>query len=311
MLNVNFFKKSFLIVLIILFYSKVSVATENKILIKVNNEIITSIDVLNEINYLKTLNPKIESLGKERLIEISKNSLIKEKVKRINLLKILNKIYIEDKYLDKLASSIYKQRNIKSLNDYKIYLKNNNLNYDYIKDKITIESLWNELIFQKFKSKVKINRETIKNEILNNPSETLLLSEILIAKSKEDKINLKYKQIKKDIQIEGFANAALIHSISETAKRGGKIGWIEKNSLNKLLKNKLTKLQIGEYTDPILTPSGYLIVLLENKKQNESSKEDIENKIERLIKIKTNQQLTQFSNIYLNKLKKDVVINEL
>ena len=311
MLNVNFFKKSFLIVLIILFYSKVSVATENKILIKVNNEIITSIDVLNEINYLKTLNPKIESLGKERLIEISKNSLIKEKVKRINLLKILNKIYIEDKYLDKLASSIYKQRNIKSLNDYKIYLKNNNLNYDYIKDKITIESLWNELIFQKFKSKVKINRETIKNEILNNPSETLLLSEILIAKSKEDKINLKYKQIKKDIQIEGFANAALIHSISETAKKGGKIGWIEKNSLNKLLKNKLTKLQIGEYTDPILTPSGYLIVLLENKKQNESSKEDIENKIERLIKIKTNQQLTQFSNIYLNKLKKDVVINEL
>ena len=311
MLNVNFFKKSFLIVLIILFYSKVSVATENKILIKVNNEIITSIDVLNEINYLKTLNPKIESLGKERLIEISKNSLIKEKVKRINLLKILNKIYIEDKYLDKLASSIYKQRNIKSLNDYKIYLKNNNLNYDYIKDKITIESLWNELIFQKFKSKVKINRETIKNEILNNPSETLLLSEILIAKSKEDKINLKYKQIKKDIQIEGFANAALIHSISETAKRGGKIGWIEKNSLNKLLKNKLTKLKIGEYTDPILTPSGYLIVLLENKKQNESSKEDIENKIERLIKIKTNQQLTQFSNIYLNKLKKDVVINEL
>ena len=311
MLNVNFFKKSFLIVLIILFYSKVSVATENKILIKVNNEIITSIDVLNEINYLKTLNPKIESLGKERLIEISKNSLIKEKVKRINLLKILNKIYIEDKYLDKLASSIYKQRNIKSLNDYKIYLKNNNLNYDYIKDKITIESLWNELIFQKFKSKVKINRETIKNEILNNPSETLLLSEILIAKSKEDKINLKYKQIKKDIQIEGFANAALIHSISETAKRGGKIGWIEKNSLNKLLKNKLTKLQIGEYTDPILTPSGYLIVLLENKKQNETSKEDIENKIERLIKIKTNQQLTQFSNIYLNKLKKDVVINEL
>ncbi len=311
MLNINLIKNFFIIIFILFFYSKFSAAIENKILIKVDNEIITSIDVLNEINYLKTLNPKIESLGKERLIEISKNSLVKEKVKRINLLKILNKIYIEDKYLDKLVSSIYKQRNFKSLNDYKIYLKNNNLNYDYIKEKITIESLWNELIFQKFKSEVKINRETIKNEILNNPSETLLLSEILIAKSKDDKIKLKYEKIKKDIEVEGFANAALIHSISETAKRGGKIGWIEKNSLNKLLKNKLTKLKIGEYTDPILTPSGYLIVLLENKKQNETSKEDIENKIERLIKIKTNQQLTQFSNIYLNKLKKDVVINEL
>ena len=311
MLDKNLLKKISVIIIIIFSYSKVSIAIENKILIKVNNEIITSIDVLNEVNYLKILNPKIENLGKERLFEISKNSLIKEKVKRINLLKVINKIYIEDKYLDNLISSIYKKRNFKSLKEYKLYLKNNNLNYDYIKEKITIESLWNEMIFQKFNSKVKINREKIKNEILNNPSETFLLSEILIAKSKDNKIKLKYEQIKKDIQTEGFANAALIHSISETATKGGKIGWIEKNSLNKLLKNKLSTLEIGEYTSPILTPSGYLVVLLEDKKKNESSKEDIENKIERLIRIKTNQQLTQFSNMYLNKLTKNVVINEL
>ena len=113
----------------------------------------------------------------------------------------------------------------------------------------------------------------------------------------------------KDIKKEGFGNVALIHSISDSASKAGKIGWIDKNSLNKSLKNKLSKLNVGEYTDPILTPSGYLIIKLENKKENEQSKEDIE-KIERLVVIKTNQQLGQFSNIYLNKLKKDATINE-
>ncbi len=311
MVNTSLFKKIFLVFLLILFCSKSLIAIENKILIKVNNQIITSVDILNEINYLKILNPKIENLGNERLFEISKNSLIKEKVKIINLLKIIDKIYIEDKYLDNLVSSIYKQKNINSLEEYKLYLNNNNLNLDYIKNKITVERLWNEMIFKKFNSKVKIDREKIKNEILNNPDEKFLLSEILIAKSKDDKVKLKYKKIEKDIQEEGFANAALIHSISETATKGGKIGWIEKSSLNKLLRTKLSKLEIGEYTKPILTPSGYLIILLENKKKSESSMKNIEKKIERLIRIKTNQQLIQFSNIYLNKLKKDVVINEL
>ena len=304
-------KKIILILLILFLNIKNLYAIENKIIVRVNNEIITSIDILNEINYLKLLNPQIQQLNNEKLFEISKNSLIREKIKKIYLLKLIDEISIEEKYLNNLIKNIYSQKNIKSLQDYKIYLKNNNLNYQYLKNKITIESLWNEMIFQKFNSKVKINKDQIKKEILNNPEEKLLLSEILVAKSKDNEMKLKFNQIQEDIQKEGFGNAASIHSISETASRGGKIGWIDKNSLNKLLANKLSKLNIGDYTDPILTPSGYLIVKLENKKDNEVSEENIEKKIERLVKIKTNQQLNQFSNIYLNKLKKDVVINEI
>jgi len=311
MKNISSLKKLILILLILFLSIKTSYAIENKIIVRVNNEIVTSIDILNEINYLKLLNPQIQELNNEKLFEISKNSLIREKIKKIYLLKIIDKISIEEKYLNNLIKNIYSQKNIKSLQDYKLYLKNNNINYHYLKNKITIESLWNEMIFQKFNSKVKINKDQIKKEILNNPDEKLLLSEILVAKSKDNEMKLKFNQIQEDIQTEGFGNAALIHSISETASRGGKIGWIDKNSLNKLLANKLSKLNIGDYTDPILTPSGYLIVKLENKKDNEVSEEDIEKKIERLVKIKTNQQLNQFSNIYLNKLKKDVVINEI
>ncbi len=311
MKNTTIIKKIFFISIILLFSFKNSYAVENKILVKVNNEIITSIDILNEINYLKILNPRIQELDQKRLFEISKNSLIREKVKKINLLKIIDKIYIEEKYLNNLIKNIYIQKNINSLEEYKLYLKKNNLTYQYIKNKITIERLWNEMIFQKFNTKVQIDKNQIKNEILNNPDEKLLLSEILVGKSKENVMKLKFDQIKNDIQKEGFGNAALIHSISETAKRGGKIGWIDKNSLNKSLKKKLSKLNVGEFTDPILTASGYVIIKLENKKKNETSKEDIEKKIGRLVKIKTNQQLGQFSNIYLNKLMKDTIINEI
>ena len=310
---INIFKRNkFILISIILFLNfNNSYSIENKIIVKVNNEIITSIDIFNEINYLKILNPQIQELSQERLFEISKNSLIREKIKKINLLKIIDKIYIEEKYLNNLIKNIYLQKNIKSIEDYKLYLKNNNVSYQYMKNKITVESLWNEMIFQKFSQKVKIDRKQVKKEILNNPDEKLLLSEILISRTKENIMKLKFEQIKKDIQKEGFGNAASIHSISETASKGGKIGWIDKNSLNKSLKNKLSKINVGEFTDPILTPSGYLIIKLENKKKNEASKEDIEKKIERLVRIKTNQQLGQFSNIYLNKLKKDAMINEI
>ena len=311
MKNIFSIKKIILILLILFLNIKNSYAIENKIIVRVNNEIVTSIDILDEINYLKLLNPKIQELNNEKLFEISKNSLIREKIKKIYLLKIIDKISIEEKYLNNLIKNIYSQKNIKSLQDYKLYLKNNNLNYHYLKNKITIESLWNEMIFQKFNSKVKINKDQIKKEILNNPDEKLLLSEILVAKYKDNEMKLKFNEIQEDIQKEGFANAASIHSISDSASRGGKIGWIDKNSLNKSLANKLSKLNIGDYTDPILTPSGYLIVKLENKKDNEVSEEDIEKKIDRLVRIKTTQQLNQFSNIYLNKLKKDVVINEI
>ena len=311
MKNTISLKKSILILLVIFLTIKSSYAIENKIIVRVNNEIVTSIDILNEINYLKLLNPQIQELNNEKLFEISKNSLIREKIKKIYLLKLIDEISIEEEYLNNLIKNIYSQKNIKSLQDYKLYLKNNNLNYNYLKNKITIESLWNEMIFQKFNSKVKINKDQIKKEILNNPEEKLLLSEILVAKSKDNEMKLKFDQIKEDIEKEGFGNAALIHSISDSANKGGKIGWIDKNSLNKLLVDKLSKINIGDYTDPILTPSGYLIIKLENKKDNEESEENIEKKIERLVKIKTNQQLNQFSNIYLNKLKKDVVINEI
>ena len=303
--------KLILIFVVVLFNYKSLLAVENKIIVKVNNEIITSIDISKEVNYLKILNPDIEKLEKEKIFSISKNSLIRDKIKQITLLKFIDKIDLEEKYLNELISSLYKRKNLNNLGEYKMFLKKNNLDLDYIKQKITTERLWNEMIFQNFNHKVKINKEQIKNEILKNPDEELLLSEILISKLKKDLLIKKYQKIEIDIQKDGFKNAALIHSISDSSKNGGRIGWINKNSLNKSILKELNKIKIGEYTRPILTPSGYLILKIENKKKNQTSATELDNKINNAIRLQTNQQLNQYSNIYLNKLMKDMVINEL
>ena len=310
MKKLNIYKN---LIIILFFLNNINLvfAVENKILIKVNDEIITTIDIYNQIKYMNILNPEIKNLDNERLFEISKNSLIREKIKKIYLLKIVEKIYIDEKNFNSIIETVYKQKRLNSIEEYKVFLKNNKLDYEYVKYKITIERLWNEMIFQKFSSKIKINRENVRKEILNNPDEKLLLSEILIPRSKEKELQIKYKQIEMDIKKEGFSNAASIHSISETAAKGGNIGWIEKSSLNKAIRDKLSNLNVGEYSKPIITPSGFLIIKVENKKLNKTSKEDLNKKIERLVRIKTNQQLNQFSNIYLNKLKNNVKINEI
>ena len=299
------------IIFLLSFHTSNLIAFENKIIVKINNEIITSIDIENEINYLKILNPQVNSLDKDKLMNIAKNSLIREKVKIIALLDIVEEIKVQDKYLNKIIESSYKKIGLNTFDQYKKYLKNNQLRIEYIINKISVEAIWNELIYKKFNSKVAINKDKIINEVKNNPDIKMLLSEIVFQVKNKNDLEKKYKEIKNDIQSEGFENAALIHSISNSASSGGKIGWIDKNSLNKIINDALLDLKIGEYSTPILTQAGFVIIRINDIKKNKSNEQSIEKKVDDLVRIKTNQQLNQFSNIYLNKIKKDLVINEL
>jgi len=299
------------IIFVFLFYATNLVALENKIIVKVNNEIITSIDIENEANYLKTLNSQVKNLDKKRLTNIAKNSLIREKVKIIAILDVIEEINVDDKYIDGIVKSSYEKNGFNTLDQYKNYLKNNGLKIEYIKNKISIEAIWNEIIYKKFNSKIVIDKKKIINEIKNNPDIKMLLSEILFRIENKNKLEKKYNEIKNDIQNEGFENAALIHSTSDSASSGGKIGWIDKNSLNKIVNNALSNLKIGEYSEPILTAGGFLILKINDIKKNVFDKKNIEKKVNTLIRVKTNQQLNQLSNLYLNKVKKDLTINEL
>ena len=299
------------IIFLLSFHTSNLIAFENKIIVKINNEIITSIDIENEINYLKILNPQVNNLDKDKLMNIAKNSLIREKVKIVALLDVIEEIKVKDEYLDKIIENSYKKIGIDTIDQYKNYLKNNQLRIEYIKNKISIEAIWNELIYKKFNSKIVIDKDKIINEVKNNPDVKMLLSEIIFQVKNKNDLDKKYNDIEKDIQNEGFENAALIHSISNSASSGGEIGWINKNSLNETIKDALLNLKIGEYSKPILTQSGFLIIKINDVKTNVFNEESIEKKVDNLIRIKTNQQLNQLSNIYLNKIKKDLIVNEL
>ena len=303
----------FLIYILSIFNSSISNSIENKIEFKVNNEIITSIDIIKELGFLTALNPKILELTKDQIFEISKNSIIKEKIKIIEILKFKKRIEIEKNYLSQLVKESYLKINLNSENEFLEYLSNYNLEFKDFKKKITVEAMWNQLIYSKFKSKIDIDTNKIKNNIINsknNKVSSFNLSEIIFNIEQNQVMEKKFNKIKDDIGLNGFENAALIHSISETSNNGGELGWVNQNSLNQRIKKKIQKLNIGEFTKPIVIPGGFLIIMLNDIKKIDKEI-NLEEEIKKQVTIKTNQQLNQFSNIYYNKIKKDIKIEKL
>tara|TARA_B100000575_G_scaffold293071_1_gene303337 strand:- start:1042 stop:1971 length:930 start_codon:yes stop_codon:yes gene_type:complete len=307
------FKKILLIFCALILTLEKTYALENKILFKVDNEIITSVDIYNETKYLKTLNPKVRSLDNKSIFEIAKNSIIKDKIKKIALKENSMNGNIDKKFLEEMMKSIYLKLGIDTLSEFKDFLKINELDINIVENKLKNEILWNQFIYKKFSSKINIDEENIKNEILNYSDKKIkkfLLSEIVFKIEQGENLENKFDKISNEIINKGFDNAASINSISDTSSIGGKIGWVNETSLNKEIKDELSNINIGEYTKPIFTSIGYIILKI-NDIQEYEEKIDLNNEMKELIKSKTNQQLNQFSNIYFNKIKKDIVINEL
>ena len=294
-----------------IFFTNLTLALENKILIKVNNEIITTVDLLNEIKYLNSINKNFKDFKKEEIYIISKKSLIREKIKEIELLNYFKEIKIKDEFFNNLINDHIKRLKFSSLAEFKNHLKNNDVKFEVIKKKITVEILWNRLIFNKFSKNVKIDREQIKTELNNsNIKKELLLSEILFTVENNENLVDKYKLIVKNINEKNFDKAASIHSISDTSKSGGKLGWIPMSALNQKIKKELLNINIGDFTKPIVIPGGFLIIKI-NDARKIKDKIDIKKEVESVAERKTNEQLNQFSAIYFNKIKKNIKISEL
>ncbi len=308
------FKVLFVILLINFFYIENSFSFENKILFKVNNEIITTIDIYEETRFLKIFNPEINNLNESELFEVSKNSILRDKIKKTEILNFVKNLKVDDKFLLLFIKNKYPKITINTIENFENYLRKNNLNIGHIKEKLYIELIWNDLIFKKFNKQVIIDKEKIKNEILQNPQKErqreFLLSEITFNVNEKKDFKNKYEKILFDIKDIGFKKTALIHSNSDTASNGGLIGWIKEDNLNQNIKKIISKLPPGEFSEPIRTSSGFMIIKIEDTKEYES-KFNLAEKIEEVIKFKTNNQLNQFSSMYFNKLKKDLIIYEL
>ena len=284
---------------------------ENKILFKVDNEIITTIDIHEEIKFLKTFSPETNRLSEEELYEISKNSIIRDKIKKIEIMNYVEEIKVEDKFLLNLIKNKYSRKGIDTLENFENYLKSNNLNTKIIREKLSIELIWNDIVYQKFNEKIIIDKVKIKKEILQTPQKEmqkeLLLSEIVFDVENKADYENKYQEILQNIIKNGFKKTALIFSNSDTASNGGLIGWVKEDNLNKTIKEIVSKLKLGEFSKPIRTSSGFIIVKVDDEKEYKS-KVNLSDRINEVIRFKTNDQLNQYSTMYLNKLKKNLII---
>ena len=297
------------VVLFILFIINFSHAVENKILLKINNEIITTIDLFNETQYLKSLNKNLQNLEDEKIIEIAKNSLIREKIKKIELSSLGQKMRVNENFFENFMLNYSKNNGFLTVADFKKYIEDNDLIFSDVKDKIKIEILWNQLIVNKYLNEVKIDKDKIKDSI-NKFQNEYLLSEIVFNIDNTKNLEKKLKTIEKDIKEKGFANASIIHGVSGVANDGGSLGWIKESSLNSVIRDQILSTEIGSYTKPIVIPGGFLILLVENKRETKREF-NLEDEINLIVKEKTNAQLNRYSIIYFNKIKKNVVINEL
>ena len=303
--------KLFILILCISFFSKQINAIENKILFKVNNKIITSIDIQNEIKYLNAINPSFIDLEKEKQLEISKNSLIRIKTKEITLKKIVKKIELDDLDFKRILISNFSTVGINKIDELSNYLNQYDLKIEMLRERIEIESFWNQFIYSKYKDNIKIDVESIKKNIMNNiKQKEYLLSEIVFNLESKENLNEKYEEIKQTINTKGFENSALIYSMSDSVNVGGKLGWISESSINQAILNELSKIEINNFTKPIKIPSGFLILKINEMKETNKNL-NLEEELEKIIRVKTNEQLNQYSNLFFNKAKKDVKIDEL
>ena len=301
---------------IILFFFFINISTNLasaniEIKYKINNDIITNTDIDNEKNYLLFIRPSLKSLPNKEIIKISENSLIREIIKKNELNEVFD-VNEADKYINKVKKNLYRFTNVNNENDLKKLLKRNNIEYENVIEKMKYESLWNELIFRKFNSLVKLNKNKLRTDlelkIKNNKKYEYNLSELLFELNKTEKVYKTYEDIIDYVKLNNFKSAAFKYSIANSSKSGGEIGWIKETLLSKDLNNKLKKLKKNEITEPIKYPNGYLILKINDKREMKQIV-NFDEEFKDLVNFEKNKQLNQFSILFYKKLKQNSKIN--
>mgnify|MGYP001351253160 CR=1 FL=1 len=299
-------KKTIIYTLIIFFQIIVnSYSNEIKILYKINNSVITSYDVIEEINYLVSLNQNLEQLSEKELFSNAQRSLIREKIKKDEIAKFYEVNYndaINSKNLDNIIRNFSQNLGFNSDEEFENYLNIKNIDIDELKKKFLIEKLWNTLIFDKYNKMIKIDKATINNkveDIIKSNSEIISfnLSEIIFLEKDKDAIEKKYQEIISSIQTVGFRDAAVIHSISESSKIGGEIGWINENQISNKIFLAIRNLEIGDFSKPVITAGGIILLKINDKKKI-SAQIDKEKETKKLISYERERLLNEYSMIY-------------
>ena len=308
-------KKIFIFIFIFLFLSNKAVSTKVEIISKVGQEVITNIDIVQEIKYLKFLNPNLDNLNnQEALILLGKKSIIREIIKKKEL---INYIDYKKKYpevVKQIEIDLIKKKNLNDKNELNKLILKRELKYNELIQKLKIEALWNELIFQKYIKNIRIDEMKLKKIVKKFKDEYSFsfdynLSEILFEIEKDQTLDNKLKAIKKSIKEIGFDNTANIYSVSDSSKFGGKVGWVNETQISEVIGSNIKDLNINEISKVLKSPMGYLILKVNDKKKiNEPF--DEKKYFDMLKSSETNRQLNQFSLVLFKRLRQNTFVNE-
>ena len=310
-----YFKKISLIILILFFLISITKADyTNRIVYIVGNEIISEYDIKVEKEFLLLNNTEnYENTNNEILNNIASKSLVAEKIKKVEIEKH-SQIIIDDDFINIQLEIFMRRNNFKNINDLKSILKNKKyIDFEYIKEKITLELQWNNLIYNKYKNKISLDENKI-NKILNeilkkNKIEQYLLSEIFIYGKTLEDLEDKKKKVMESIKTNGFKNTAIQFSDSPTSTNGGALDWLNVTLFDKKIYNEVKGLKIGDISGPVNINNGLLFIKLENKRKIDK-KVDENKLLEDIIKSETNKILNQYSLKYFNQIKNSANVIE-
>ena len=298
--------------LIILNFSFEIANSEIFIKAKVNNQIITNIDVKNEKNYLLALNPNLRNLSEENKNRYAIDSLINEKIKKMEIERRYE-ITVNKNVIKKIINDLYSKLGISDMEAFKQYLSNYSINLDLVTRKISIEVAWNDYILNRFNNLILVDEVKIRKKINQlsekNSIENILLSEIIFTIKENEKLEKKFSTIKDSINNIGFEETAKLYSVSDSKNNGGKIGWVYKSQLSDKISSEIDKINVGEFTSPITTPGGFIILKIINKKE-ELLKINKDKQFREAVNFEKNRQLTMYSTLHYKRIYNKAVINE-
>ena len=295
----------FLFFLITIFFTSIDTKAEKvEIVNKIGTDIITNIDIENEYKYLIALNNSYKSIEKKKIYNFAKDSLIREKIKKNEILKFFE-LGTKDSYLDTKIKEIYKNLGFVDITEFEDYLKNYNLQISDIYKKIEIEVKWNQLIFEKYRNQIVVNKDILKRKLIEDTKnrESYNLSELVFSISDRSEFEKKYDKIIKSIDKIGFEKTVLIFSEANSIENSGNLGWIDEISLSKVILSEIKKIDVSQITKPIKVSNGVLILKLNEKKKVNEITGDIEKELSKLVNFERNKQLNIFSSIHFNKIK--------
>ena len=300
--------KVLLTFILINFSLNVSAKIQNKIILKVENEIITNYEIKNKI--LRSLILSDQEITQDNINKFKNqalDTLVQLKIKKIELQRYnisKNEAQI-NAYLNSISSN-----NILGLKE-KFEL--NDLSYDLFLEEIEIESKWQKLIFQIYSKKINIDEniisEDLKKLIKNKISiKEVNLSEIEFFLNQDKSDKEKVLNLLKEIEKIGFESAAMKYSISSTAANKGNLGWVNSNTLSKEIYNVLNKMKPGQITKPINRQNSILILKLNDVRVSKTEDINIPELKERLLSQKKNELFNLYSKSHLSKLKNNSLI---